>query len=140
MGFDGDKVAYEHIYWDQASLLVQVGVLDPGDLPIVGADQGRAMVDSSVPIESPHRRRAVGRARAISVDHLTGCRRGRGTVRRLFMDALGHIYNDGVGYNGRCKDEVFTSEGLGGNAITAMRDGVFTRGAAHRPPSPPTFS
>ena len=31
MGFDeSDRVAYEHIYWDQASLLVQVGLLDPG--------------------------------------------------------------------------------------------------------------
>jgi carboxymethylenebutenolidase len=50
MGFDGDKVAYEHIYWDQASLLVQIGVLDPSGLPIVGADQARAMVSSSVPM------------------------------------------------------------------------------------------
>ena len=41
-------MAYEHIYWDQASLLVQVGVLDPGDPPVVGADQARAMVDSSL--------------------------------------------------------------------------------------------
>lgn len=24
MGFRGDSVAYEHIYWDQASVLVQV--------------------------------------------------------------------------------------------------------------------
>jgi len=30
MGFDkAGRVAYEHIYWDQASLLVQVGLLDP---------------------------------------------------------------------------------------------------------------
>ena len=29
MGFDDDgRVAYEHIYWDQASLLVQIGLLD----------------------------------------------------------------------------------------------------------------
>ena len=27
--FEGDKVAHEHIYWDQASVLVQVGLLDP---------------------------------------------------------------------------------------------------------------
>jgi carboxymethylenebutenolidase len=26
--FDGDKIAHEHIYWDQASVLVQVGLLD----------------------------------------------------------------------------------------------------------------
>jgi carboxymethylenebutenolidase len=50
MGFDGDQVAYEHIYWDQASLLVQVGLLDPGDLPVVGSDQARAMIDPAVPL------------------------------------------------------------------------------------------
>jgi kynurenine formamidase len=44
------------------------------------------------------------------------------------MDALGHVYNDGVGYNDRRRDEVFTTHGLSLNAITAMRDGVFTRG------------
>ena len=46
-------------------LLVRVGVLDPGDLPVVGADQARAMVDSSVADESHHRRHAVGRARGV---------------------------------------------------------------------------
>jgi len=39
MGFEGDKVAHEHIYWDQASLLVQVGLLDPSGLPVTGAAQ-----------------------------------------------------------------------------------------------------
>ncbi|MFZ0089862.1 MAG: nuclear transport factor 2 family protein [Solirubrobacteraceae bacterium] len=39
MGFDRDKVAYEHIYWDQASVLVQIGLLDPGLLPVAGAEQ-----------------------------------------------------------------------------------------------------
>jgi carboxymethylenebutenolidase len=48
MGFEGDKVAYEHIYWDQASLLVQVGLLDPARLPVVGNAQARALVDASV--------------------------------------------------------------------------------------------
>ena len=33
MGIVDGKVAYEHIYWDQASLLVQVGVLDPLSYP-----------------------------------------------------------------------------------------------------------
>jgi kynurenine formamidase len=44
------------------------------------------------------------------------------------IDALGHIYNAGVGYNDRRRAEVFSSHGLLANAITAMRDGVFTRG------------
>ena len=42
MGFDGDKVAYEHIYWDQGSLLAQVGLIDPAELP-VAPDEARAL-------------------------------------------------------------------------------------------------
>jgi carboxymethylenebutenolidase len=34
--FRDDKVAHEHIYWDQASVLVQLGLLDPSTLPIIG--------------------------------------------------------------------------------------------------------
>ena len=44
------------------------------------------------------------------------------------LDALGHIYNDGVGYNGRLRADVFDTAGLSRNAITAMRDGILTRG------------
>lgn len=32
--FEGDKIASEHLYWDQASVLVQAGLLDPGTLPV----------------------------------------------------------------------------------------------------------
>jgi hypothetical protein len=42
--------AYEHIYCDQASLLVRVGLPDPGRLPVVGNAQARAVVDASVPM------------------------------------------------------------------------------------------
>jgi carboxymethylenebutenolidase len=50
MGFDDDgHVAYEHIYWDQASLLVQIGLLDPKALPVTGAEQARRLVDPSEP-------------------------------------------------------------------------------------------
>jgi carboxymethylenebutenolidase len=34
--FEGDKLVHEHIYWDQASVLVQVGLLDPAGLPAAG--------------------------------------------------------------------------------------------------------
>jgi kynurenine formamidase len=44
------------------------------------------------------------------------------------LDALGHIYTDNVGYNGRRRAEIFTGHGLAANAISAMKDGVFTRG------------
>ena len=34
VGVKGGKVAHEHIYWDQAGLLAQLGLLDPTSLPI----------------------------------------------------------------------------------------------------------
>ncbi len=34
VGFQDEKVAYEHIYWDQAGLLAQLGLLDPAGLPV----------------------------------------------------------------------------------------------------------
>jgi carboxymethylenebutenolidase len=49
VGFAGSKIAYEHIYWDQASILVQIGLLDPTSLPVAGADQARKMLDKSLP-------------------------------------------------------------------------------------------
>ena len=44
------------------------------------------------------------------------------------LDALGHIYNGGVGYSGRRRSAIFGDHGLAANAITALKDGVFTRG------------
>ena len=50
MGFDeAGRVAYEHIYWDQASLLVQVGLLDPTRLPVSGAEQASRLLDPARP-------------------------------------------------------------------------------------------
>jgi carboxymethylenebutenolidase len=48
MKFDGDnKIAYEHIYWDQASLLAQIGLLDPKILPVYGIEQTRRLLEIS---------------------------------------------------------------------------------------------
>jgi len=48
--FRGDKIYNEHIYWDQASLLAQLGVLDPTGLPqITGAEQAGKLTDQSLP-------------------------------------------------------------------------------------------
>jgi hypothetical protein len=47
--FHGDKLAHEHIYWDHASLLVQVGLLDPAGLPLGGIDVARKVMDPSRP-------------------------------------------------------------------------------------------
>jgi len=35
MKFKGNKIEHEHIYWDQASLLAQIGILDPKKLPVI---------------------------------------------------------------------------------------------------------
>lgn len=47
--FQGDKLAHEHIYWDQASVLVQVGLLQPGNLPVTNVDQARKVLDKTIP-------------------------------------------------------------------------------------------
>ncbi|MDZ4877226.1 MAG: hypothetical protein CLLPBCKN_006661 [Chroococcidiopsis cubana SAG 39.79] len=47
--FRDGKLAHEHIYWDQASVLVQLGLLDPGTLPVVGVESARKAIDPSLP-------------------------------------------------------------------------------------------
>ncbi len=47
--FEGDKLAHEHIYWDQATVLVQIGLLEPGNLPVVGAQQAAKALDPNLP-------------------------------------------------------------------------------------------
>jgi carboxymethylenebutenolidase len=44
--FENGKIAHEHIYWDQASVLVQIGLLDPKNLPVIGVDGARRVLDS----------------------------------------------------------------------------------------------
>lgn len=48
-GFEGEKLAFERIYWDQASLLVQVGLLDPAKVPAAGAEQADRLLDPTRP-------------------------------------------------------------------------------------------
>jgi carboxymethylenebutenolidase len=43
--FEGDKIAGERIYWDQASVLTQVGLLDATNLPVTGAEAARKVLD-----------------------------------------------------------------------------------------------
>jgi len=43
------KVAHEHIYWDQASVLVQLGLLSSTGLPVVGVQTARKVLDPSLP-------------------------------------------------------------------------------------------
>ena len=43
VGVQEGKVAYEHIYWDQAGLLAQLGLLDPTGLPVDPHTAGRLL-------------------------------------------------------------------------------------------------
>ena len=47
--FHDGKVAHEHIYWDQASVLVQIGMLDPRNLPVGGVETARKVLDPTLP-------------------------------------------------------------------------------------------
>jgi carboxymethylenebutenolidase len=43
--FQDGKIDHEHIHWDQATALVQLGLLDPAQLPVSGAESARKMLD-----------------------------------------------------------------------------------------------
>jgi carboxymethylenebutenolidase len=44
ISFENGKISSEHIYWDQATVLSQLGILT-GDLPVLGADQGDRLLN-----------------------------------------------------------------------------------------------
>jgi carboxymethylenebutenolidase len=47
--FRDGKLSNEHIYWDQASVLVQLGLLDAANLPVAGLETARKLADPSLP-------------------------------------------------------------------------------------------
>ena len=47
--FRGDRVCHEHIYWDQASALKQIGALDADGLPVAGAEAAEKVLDETRP-------------------------------------------------------------------------------------------
>jgi carboxymethylenebutenolidase len=49
VNFRGDKLYHEHIYWDQASVLTQLGLLDPKTLPVAGASSAAKRLDETLP-------------------------------------------------------------------------------------------
>jgi carboxymethylenebutenolidase len=49
VNFRGDKLYHEHIYWDQASVLVQIGLIDPMNLPVAGIATAKKLVDQTLP-------------------------------------------------------------------------------------------
>ena len=49
VGFKDGKISSEHIYWDQASVLVQIGVLNADNLPVAGVETARKALDPGLP-------------------------------------------------------------------------------------------
>ncbi|PYI59957.1 MAG: hypothetical protein DMC59_04485 [Verrucomicrobia bacterium] len=47
--FRDGKLAHEHIYWDQASVLVQIGLLDATKLPVAGVESAHKVLDPTLP-------------------------------------------------------------------------------------------
>jgi carboxymethylenebutenolidase len=47
--FRKGKLAHEHIYWDQASVLVQLGLLDASTLPVPGIESAHKVLNPSLP-------------------------------------------------------------------------------------------
>ena len=63
--FRDDKLKHEHIYWDQASVLVQLGLLADDKLPVMGVKTAMKVLDETVQsnelIERADRRKAGGK-------------------------------------------------------------------------------
>jgi len=47
--FRDGKLAHEHIYWDQASVLVQLGLLDDRSLPVAGRETASKALNPRLP-------------------------------------------------------------------------------------------
>jgi len=47
--FRDGKLAHEHIYWDQASVLVQLGLIDATNLPVAGVETAEKVLDPKLP-------------------------------------------------------------------------------------------
>jgi carboxymethylenebutenolidase len=43
--FEYGKIASEHLYWDHASVLAQLGVIDPAKLPVKGVESARTLLE-----------------------------------------------------------------------------------------------
>src|SRR5262245_24228080 len=54
--FREGKLAHEHIYWDQASVLVQLGLVDASKLPVAGVESARKVLDPALPSNDLMRR------------------------------------------------------------------------------------
>lgn len=49
VGFREGKLVHERIYWDQASVLKQIGLLTDSSLPVFGAETAQKLLDPAMP-------------------------------------------------------------------------------------------
>jgi carboxymethylenebutenolidase len=49
VNFCGDKICSEHIYWDQASVLAQIGLLKKEGLPVTDGEQAKKILNNNNP-------------------------------------------------------------------------------------------
>ena len=61
--FRDGRIESEHIYWDQASVLVQIGLLEAGGLPVAGVETAAKLRDPERPSNALIAR-ATGRGQA----------------------------------------------------------------------------
>ena len=59
----GNGIVCERIYWDQASVLVQLGMLDPSSLPVAGVETARKVLDPGLPSNELIRRAQTSKGR-----------------------------------------------------------------------------
>src|ERR671922_417179 len=64
MKFNGNKIEHEHIYWDQASLLAQIGLLDPKKIPVItGIEQARMLTILQKADNKPSKTTAIAKSK-----------------------------------------------------------------------------
>jgi carboxymethylenebutenolidase len=53
---EGDRISAENLYWDNATILRQAGLLNDPKLPVLGAESARNMLSHSAPLNELIRR------------------------------------------------------------------------------------
>ena len=59
MKFKGNKIAHEHIYWDQASLLYQIGIIGNKELPIIGIEQSKKLQELALSTQKKAKKKTM---------------------------------------------------------------------------------
>ena len=62
--FKENKIEHEHIYWDQDSLLLQIGLLDNKKIPIIGIEQSKKLQELALSTQKTTKIKTIPRAKA----------------------------------------------------------------------------